>query len=145
MINDVRSVVETTAGTTLIRVSREHHISEARRVAKSLAESLGFRQISAYYVVISVSELANNLYFHAHQGGSITLATVSRDGEHGIEIISEDDGPGIADISLALQDGFSTNGGLGGGLPGITRLMDEFVISSEVGHGTRIVTRKWKQ
>ena len=62
-----------------------------------------------------------------------------------MEIISEDGGPGISDIPLAMTDGYSTRGGLGGGLPGVKRLMDEFEIFSEIGKGTRIITRKWKK
>ena len=98
---------------------------------------------AAFYVATSVSELANNLFFHAAGGGTITLSAVRRDGQRGIEVIAEDDGPGIPEVELAMQDGFSTNGGLGGGLPGAKRLMDEFEITSTVAGGTRIVARKW--
>ena len=62
----------------------------------------------------------------------------------GIEVVCKDDGPGIPDVKLAMQDGFTTNGGLGGGLPAVERLMDEFEIASTVGGGTRIAARKWK-
>ena len=62
----------------------------------------------------------------------------------GIEVVAEDDGPGIPDVGLAMQDGFSTSGGLGGGLPGVERLMDEFEITSAAGAGTRVVARKWQ-
>lgn len=124
-------------------MNAEYNVFEARLEAKYLAETMGFRHTHIFYIVTSVSELANNLFFHADQGGTITLATIQRDDASGIEIIVEDHGPGIPDIGLAMQDGFSTNGGLGGGLPGVERLMDEFEIASTVGAGTRIVTRKW--
>ena len=127
-----------------VKVIKEHHIAEARQAAKALAESMGLSLRSTFFVATSVSELANNLFFHAVCGGTITISALSRENNTGIEIISEDDGPGISDINLALQDGFSTNGGLGGGLPGVKRLMDEFNIFTKAGGKTRIVARKWK-
>ena len=134
----------TTPEPMIIRLTEEHHIAQARQAAKSLAQAIGFRRVAAYYVSTSVSELANNLFFHAARGGAITLVALRREGEVGIEVIAEDDGPGIPDVELALQDGFSTTGGLGGGLPGVERLMDEFEITSTVGVGTRVVARKWE-
>ena len=73
------------------------------------------------------------------------MIAIKQDGGAGIELIAEDEGPGIPDLEQAMQDGFSTNRGLGGGLPGVKRLMDEFHITSEMGTGTRIITRKWQQ
>ncbi len=128
----------------IIPVTEEHHIAQARQAAVALAEGIGFKRVLVYYVATSVSELANNLFFHASRGGRITLTPLRREGEIGIEVVAEDDGPGIPDVEIALQDGFSTGGGLGGGLPGVERLMDEFEIASTVGAGTRIVARKWQ-
>ena len=128
-----------------VKVSKEHHIAKARIEAELLAKSIGFRKEDVYYVATSVSELANNLFFHTPNGGTITMIAIKQNGKEGIEIIAEDEGPGIPDLKQAMQDGFSTNRGLGGGLPGVNRLMDEFYITSEVGTGTRIVTRKWQQ
>ena len=128
----------------IIPVTEEYHISETRHKAKSLAETLGFRQTIVFYIMTSVSELANNLIFHTDKGGTITLAPLIRTDNVGMEIIAEDQGPGIADIDLALTDGFSTNRGLGGGLPGVKRLMDEFEIKSKVGLGTQVTARKWQ-
>ncbi len=110
----------------------------------ALAEALGFRMASAYRVATSVSELANNLVCHATRGGTITLAALRREGEVGIEVVATDEGPGIADVEWALEDGPSTIGGLGSGLSGARRMMDEFEIRSAVGAGTRIVARKWE-
>jgi serine/threonine-protein kinase RsbT len=90
-----------------------------------------------------VSELASNLFFHARGGRTITLIGVRRNGAVGIEVIAQDEGPGIDDVEAAMLDGFTTNGGLGGGLPGVERLMDEFEIESAPGTGTRVVARKW--
>jgi len=126
-----------------VAVVEEYHVAHARQLATALAGELGFPPVLACYVATSVSELASNLVFHAAGGGTITLRPIQRAGRVGIEIVSEDTGPGIPDVDSALQDGFSTNGGLGGGLPGVRRLMDEFHITSRVGAGTRVVARKW--
>ena len=128
----------------IVQVAAEHDIARARREARALARRVGFRRVAAYHVATGVSELASNLFFHATGGGTITLAAVRRDGAVGVEVVAQDDGPGIADIGQAMEDGFTTNGGLGGGLPGVQRLMDEFDIASAPGIGTRIITRKWQ-
>jgi serine/threonine-protein kinase RsbT len=73
------------------------------------------------------------------------LRTIRKENADGIEVVARDDGPGIPDINLAMQDGYTTKKGLGLGLPGTKRLMDEFEIASEVGRGTTVVTRKWRQ
>jgi len=144
MINDQEMATATRGDSIIVRVTEEHHISEARRTAKSVAEAMGFKRVLTSYIMTSVSELATNLFFHTDQGGTITLVALMQTKNVGIEVIAEDEGPGIEDVNQALQDGFSTNRGLGGGLPGVKRLMDEFEIRSTVGIGTRIITRKWK-
>lgn len=126
-------------------VTEEYHIARARQAALALTETLGFERVMAFHVVTSVSELANNLFSHATRGGTISLVALGRNSKIGIEVVAEDDGPGITDVKLAMEDGFSPNGGLGGGLPGVERLMDEFEITSAIGVGTRIVARKWQQ
>jgi serine/threonine-protein kinase RsbT len=125
-------------------VSEEYQVSDARRSARALAEEIGLSQVVTCDVLTSVTELANNLFLHTLAGGTITLTPVGRNGEVGLEVICEDDGPGIPDVMQAMQNGFSTKGTLGGGLPGVARLMDEFEIASTVGVGTRIVARKWQ-
>ncbi len=80
-----------------------------------MAETLGFRKVIVFYIMTSVSELANNLFFHTDKGGAITIAPLMRTDNVGIEIIAKDQGPGIADIDLALTDGFSTNRGWAAG------------------------------
>lgn len=128
-----------------VKVTEEFHIAKARIVSKLLARSIEFGDVESHSIATSVSELANNLFFHTPKGGTITMIAIKQNGRAGIEIVAEDEGPGIPDLEQAMQDGFSTNRGLGGGLPGAKRLMDEFYITSEVGIGTRIVTRKWLQ
>lgn len=128
----------------IVPVTEEYHIARARQAALALTKTLGFKQVTAFHVVTSVSELANNLFFHATRGGTISLVALERNSKIGIEVTAEDDGPGISNLKVVIEDGFSTNGGLGGGLPGVERLMDEFEMSSAVGIGTRIVARKWQ-
>jgi serine/threonine-protein kinase RsbT len=127
---------------TRILIIEEVDIAEARRAALLMATDLGLKRTAAYYVATAVSELASNMLHHAG-GGEIRLSVILHQGRTGIEVIAQDGGPGIADMKLALCDGFSTSGGLGCGLPGARRLMDELEIDSEVGRGTRIVARKW--
>jgi len=128
----------------VVPVTEESHIAQARLAAKALANSLGLSEVAVYSIATAVSELANNLFFHTSRGGTISLSVVRHNGNVGLEIAAEDEGPGIADVKLAMQDGFTTNGGLGGGLPGVERLMEEFEIESEVGAGTRVVARMWE-
>lgn len=122
----------------------EHHVAEARRMAKALAGTASLGRVSTFCLATAVSELAHNLVRHATRGGTITIAVLNRNGKIGIEVTAEDDGPGIPDVTLAMQDGFSSTDGLGSGLPGAKRLMDDFEITSTVGTGTRIVARKWQ-
>ncbi len=129
----------------VVPVTKEYHVAQARRAAKSLAISLGLSEVAVYSITTAVSELANNLFFHTSRGGTISLSVVRHDGNVGLEIVAKDEGPGIADVDLAMRDGFTTNGGLGGGLPGVERLMEEFEITSEAGAGTRVVARMWQQ
>jgi len=129
----------------IVLVTREWHVARAQRAVYALARSVGLPRGAVYSLATSVSELAHNLFFHTRDGGTLTLRAVRQNGCVGVEIVAKDDGPGIADVDLAMRDGFTTNGGLGGGLPGVERLMDEFEIVSRVGAGTRVVARKWGQ
>jgi len=131
-------------GPAVVIVFDEHHVAEARRMAKALAGTASLGRVSTFCLATAVSELAHNLVRHATRGGRITLTVLRRSGKIGIEVTAEDDGPGILDVTLAMQDGFSSTDGLGGGLPGVKRLMDDFEITSTVGTGTRIVARKWQ-
>ncbi len=132
------------ADTRTVRVKKEHEIAGARQAASGLTQSAGFSELGTAHVATAVTELASNLFFHASDGGSISLTLIEEDGGVGIQVVSDDRGPGIEDVNLAMQDGYSTRGSMGGGLPGVKRLMDEFGITSEVGVGTRIVAKKWK-
>ncbi len=128
----------------VVSVTAEHHVVQAWQTVRSVAEAAGFGQVLTYYIVTSVAELANNLVLHATRGGTISVVSVQHNGRRGIEVVAEDQGPGIADVPRAMQDGYSTIGGLGSGLPGVARLMDECKIASAPGIGTRIIARKWR-
>lgn len=134
---------ETTANPLIVRVREEYQIAQARQAARGVAQTMEFSSVATACIATAVSELASNLFFHANQGGVISLTGIKKEKRVGIEVVSEDDGPGIEDVPLAMRDGYTTRGGLGGGLPSVRRLMDEFEITSKPGVGTRIVARKW--
>lgn len=128
----------------MAEVADELDVADIRRRARQLADDLGFRSAKSYRLATIVSELAHNLHFHAAAGRTIRLTPVELSGRVGIEVVSSDTGPGIADVALAMSDGYSTNRGLGAGLPGVARLADDFHISSELGVGTTVVARLWR-
>jgi serine/threonine-protein kinase RsbT len=103
----------------------------------------GLPALLAAHVATAASELANNLWMHADRGGLISLALLDSAGGPGVELVAEDDGPGIADIAQAMTEGYSSAGSLGCGLPGVQRLMDELSVQSQPGGGTRVAARKW--
>lgn len=123
-----------------VYVAVEPNIGEAARQAKLMASALGFSSVQAYYIAIAASELAANLFVHA-DGGMFEVSVLTD--RPGLELAVTDSGPGIADIDKAMQDGYSTVGGLGCGLPGVQRLMDEMDIDSQPGQGTLVRARKW--
>ena len=106
--------------------------------------AIGFDEKASEEIAIAVSELASNLIKYA-RGGKLTLAPIDESARAGIQVESLDGGPGIADVELALSDGFSTGGGLGYGLGAVNRFMDQFEISSQCGSnpGTHIVCKRW--
>lgn len=115
----------------------------ARTMARDTAKALGFGAIDQARIATAVSELARNIFLYAGTG-TVTVREIERNARKGIEIICEDQGPGIADIDLVMQDGYSTSRGMGMGLPGAKRLMDEFDLRSKEGVGTTITCRKWR-
>jgi serine/threonine-protein kinase RsbT len=107
-----------------------------------MAKNIGFGAIDQARIATAVSELARNIVVHARQG-QMTARPMERSARKGIELEFIDEGPGIADIEQAMQDGYSTARSMGMGLPGARRLMDEFKIQSTVGVGTTVVCGKW--
>ena len=125
-----------------ISIRSESDIVTTRRAVRAVAQALGFGITDVTRIVTATSELARNVVLYAGSG-VIRWRELVRSGSVGVELTLEDNGPGIASIEQVMQEGYTTSGGLGLGLPGTKRLMDEFEIDSEVGKGTRITVRKW--
>lgn len=125
-----------------VRIQSDADIVLARQQARGLARELGFSASDLVMIATALSELARNIVQYA-QRGEIILNRVEQGNRRGFAIVARDRGPGIADIERAMQDGYSTGGGLGLGLPGTKRLMDEFEITSGVGQGTTVRATKW--
>ncbi len=123
-------------------ISSDFDIVKARQTGRELAAKLGFPPTDLALIATAISELARNIVRYAGRG-EIILSLVEKGEKRGIVVVARDDGPGIPNIELALQDGFSTSGSLGLGLPGCRRLMDEFDINSKNGAGTIITVKKW--
>lgn len=124
-------------------IKREVDVYVAMSRARELATAIGFGPVDRTRVEIVILELTRNLLVHAG-GGSIALQRLDDPVRGpGLAVEAVDSGPGIADIALALQDGYSTAHTLGAGLPGVRRLMDEFQIESTLGVGTRVRAVKW--
>lgn len=125
-----------------ISIRHDADIVMVRQQARLLAKELGFSASDMTLIATALSELARNIVEYAQQG-EIILSQIKKNDKRGLAIIARDSGPGIADIERAMQDGYSTGNGLGLGLPGTKRLMDEFEIASCLGEGTTIKATKW--
>ena len=123
-------------------IAGDRDIVTARQHCRQMAGQLGFRSSDQVLVATAVSEIARNIVQYA-RAGKMTFRIVTHGSRHGLLVIASDDGPGISDVARAMQDGYSTSKGLGMGLPGTRRLMDEFEIVSEVGKGTKVTMTKW--
>jgi serine/threonine-protein kinase RsbT len=126
-----------------VTVASDSDLVLARRRGRELAEGHGFSASEATLIATAISELARNIVNYAGRG-EIQITFVNGTDRRGLSIVARDRGPGITDVRLALREGFSTSGGLGLGLPGVRRIMDEFEIVSEVGNGTTVTVVKWK-
>lgn len=125
-----------------VPVVSESDVVTVRRRVRETATTLGFSLVDQTKVVTAASELARNTLIHG-RGGEMELATLNGP-RVGLRLTFQDRGPGISDIQLALRDGFTTGNGLGLGLGGAKRLVNEFEVVSRVGEGTRITVTRWK-
>ena len=125
-----------------VAVASDHDIVSARLRGRTMALQLGFRATDATLIATAISELARNILLYA-KSGEILISPVERGEKRGLAVVARDDGPGIADATRAMEDGYSTSGRLGLGLPGVRRLMDEFELRSRAGHGTTVMVKKW--
>ncbi|MDM5201245.1 anti-sigma regulatory factor [Fictibacillus enclensis] len=126
----------------IVDIHTEKDIVAARKRVKQLAQTLHFSSINQVRISTAVSELARNIYLYAGKG-TISFEAYFDENKIGIKLTATDQGPGIPSVRKVLEDGYSTSGGLGMGLPGVKRLMDEFVIDSGLGIGTTIIAVKW--
>jgi serine/threonine-protein kinase RsbT len=133
MIMDIQSCVE---------VRNEWDIVSARQLGRNMAKELGFGNVDQARITTAISELARNIYLYAGRG-KICIEPIDQFNKKGLRIIAIDNGPGIREIRKVMEDGYTTSGGLGAGLPGVKRLMDEFSIESTVDVGTEISATKW--
>jgi serine/threonine-protein kinase RsbT len=121
----------------------EHDIVLARQAVRRTAQEVGLSLVDQTKLVTAASELARNALIHGG-GGQMVLGVVQREHRTGVELCFIDQGPGIANLDLAMSDGWTSGGGLGMGLPGARRLVNEFDLKTTPGAGTRITVVRWK-
>ena len=127
----------------ILPVREASDILLVRQFVRECATELGFSVLDQTKLVTAASELGRNTLIHGG-GGMMLLETLVSNDRRGLRLTFEDKGPGIADVERAMTNGFTTNGGLGLGLGGSKRLVDEFEIVSRVGDGTRVTATRWK-
>lgn len=125
-----------------IKIEQEWDIVSARQLGRAIAKDMGFSTVDQARITTAISELARNIYLYAGNG-TISFEIVNEFNRKGMCLIAMDEGPGIDNLSDVMQDGYTTSGGLGAGLPGAKRLMDTFDLRSEVDKGTEIKAIKW--
>ena len=125
-----------------VPIEREDDVVIARQKGREVAAETGFSNTDRTIIALAISEIARNIISYAHRG-QVTICQVNDGLRRGIQIVAEDEGPGIPDIELAMRDGYSTAKSLGVGLPGTKRIMDEFELTSIVGTGTTVRMKKW--
>lgn len=118
-------------------------VVRVRQEVRARAVKIGLSLVDQTKIITAASELARNALDYGG-GGVAMMAIIERNGRHGLQLVFQDQGPGIADIDQALKDGFTSGGGLGLGLGGAKRLANEFDIQSELGKGTRVSIVRWK-
>jgi serine/threonine-protein kinase RsbT len=131
-------------GEVVVPIRADVDVVIARQKIRALVSDLRFSGSELTLIATAISEVARNIVSYAGSG-EIVMRVVRQGQRRGITVVARDKGPGIADIERAMEDGFSTSRGLGLGLPGSKRLMDEFELVSEVGEGTEITMTKWER
>ncbi|MQR85406.1 serine/threonine protein kinase [Bacillus megaterium] len=127
-----------------VQIYTEGDIVEARQKGRMFSNYLGFSTLDQARIITAISELSRNIYKYATTG-KIMMEIIENQLEIGLKIIAVDKGPGIKNIQKAMESGYTTSGGLGVGLSGVKKLMDEFTISSQEDHGVNIQVIKWKK
>jgi serine/threonine-protein kinase RsbT len=130
------------AGDVRVAIRTDADVVTARQEARSMGAGLGFSSTDLTLLATAISEVARNITTYAGEG-EVTLRVLDDGRRSGIEVVASDEGPGIADVELAMRDGYTTGNGLGLGLPGARRLVDEFELRTALGSGTSIRLVKW--
>jgi len=138
-----RSMSTTTTNKEEIFIVREQDVVPLRNRVKDYALAVGMSILNQTKLITATSELVRNLLKYGG-GGKVLIESVVNGRDNGVRVTFIDNGPGIADVSLAMKDGYSTGKSLGLGLPGTKRLVNEFDIRSEPGKGTTVMITKWK-
>jgi len=126
-----------------LRIKSDADLVVARAQARALADALGFSRTDATLLATAVSEITRNIIVHAGEG-EIEMTPLYNDTKYGLRVVASDQGPGIRNAQKALEDGYAGRGGLGLGLPGVRRLVDEFEIETELDSGTTVTMVKWR-
>ena len=124
------------------RIATAEDTAPARQEGRRLSAGLGFSSTDLTLIATAISEVARNIRVFAGEG-QVQIKRLNEGGRDGILVVARDKGPGIRDVELAMQDGYSTRGSFGLGLPGARRLMDEFQIRSKPGRGVTVTMKKW--
>jgi serine/threonine-protein kinase RsbT len=128
-----------------IAIESDADVVTARQRAREMAVALELSSTDQTLLATAISEVARNITTYARRG-EVSVAIVSDDaGRRGIRVVASDQGPGIEDVERAMQDGYTTGGGLGLGLPGARRLVDDFALDSAPGRGTTVTLVKWSR
>lgn len=121
----------------------EDDVVRVRQAVRRMTQGLGFSIVDQTKMVTAASELARNTLIYGG-GGAVDAEIVTRDASRGLKLVFRDEGPGIPDIATAMKDGWTSGSGMGLGLPGAKRLVNEFAIDTAVGKGTRVTIIRWK-
>jgi serine/threonine-protein kinase RsbT len=132
----------TLVGEARVHIRSSTDIVVARQQGRELASLIGFSISNLTMIATAISEVARNIVEYAGEG-DITIKLIREGARIGVRIVASDTGPGIADLAAVMRDGFSTGQGMGMGLPGARRLIDDFEIASEIAKGTTVVMKKW--
>jgi serine/threonine-protein kinase RsbT len=127
-----------------VLINADADLVSARAEGRAMAERLGFPRPDPTLIATAISEIARNIVVHVGRG-EIVLRPVDEADRYGLVVVASDDGPGIRNLDAALRDDYSARGGLGLGLPGARRLMDEFEIASDPDSGTTVTMKKWRR
>lgn len=134
--------IERNSSEKTFKVSSDKDVVKIREYARDVADDIGFSNNDRTLIATAVSEICRNIIEYAKYG-KISIEYLNNNSKRGILITAKDSGPGISDINMALKDGYSSGRGMGVGLPGTKRIMDDFIIESKPDNGTKITMCKW--